>query len=381
MVHGLTIGVDGRDLFSDKLTGMGRCVLNLLEDVVRSPRGHRYTVFCHQDNAVELPEPGGSVEVVTIPEHSRLWWDQVQLPRALRRAGVDVFFSPYPKVPLWTQVPCINMIHDVIPITWPAYQKPWSLRYRRSIFRFWAFRARCTITVSQYAKDSLVRELALEPDRIVVTPARISDRFFVQPSAVEVLAVRDAYDLPERFCLYVGSVAPHKNVRSLVEGFAELPAELRAAYPLVLAGFGGGGADRWLTGLDPAVRSTIGSLGGVSDETLHVLYHEATLFVFPSLAEGFGIPPLEAMACGTPVIAVRTGPMPEVLGNAPYWVEEGEPAELTEAMLTLLRSESQRQILIETGRKQADRYATTASTEFVLDCLEAVWAEGRGNRP
>ena len=377
MVQGLKIGIDGRDLFADKLTGMGRRVLNLLEDVVRSPRGHRYTVFCHQDNAVELPEPGGSVEVVTIPERSRLWWDQIQLPRALRGAGVDVFFSPYLKVPLWTQVPCINMIHDVIPITWPAYQKPWSVRYRRSIFRFWAFRAHRTLTVSQYAKDSLVRELALEPDRIVVTPTRISDRFFVQPSAAEVLAVRDAYDLPERFCLYVGSVAPHKNVRSLVEGFAELPAELRAAYPLVLAGFGGGGADRWLTGLDPAVRSTILSLGGVSDETLHVLYHKATLFVFPSLAEGFGVPPLEAMACGTPVIAVRTGPMPEVLGNAPYWVEGGEPAELTEAMLTLLRSEGQRRVLSESGRQHAEQFATSASTDRLIECLEAVCDKGR----
>ena len=131
--------------------------------------------------------------------------------------------------------------------------------------------------------------------------------------------------------------------------------------------------------VDPR-QSTIRSLGGLSDETLHVLYHEATLFVFPSLAEGFGLPPLEAMACVTPVIAVRTGPMPEVLGDAPYWVEEGEPAELTEAMLTLLRSDSQRRTLVEAGRKQAQRYATTASTELMLDCLESAWAEGRAGR-
>ena len=341
MVQGLKIGIDGRDLFSDKLTGLGRCVLNLLEDVVRFPRAHRYTVFCHQNNAVELPEHGGSVEVITIPEGNRLWWDQVQLPRAFRRAGVDVFFSPYPKLPIWTSVPCVHMIADVIPLTWPAYQTPWSTRRGRALFRFWASRARRTVTLTQYSKESIVRVLGLEPDRIVVIPARIARRLFSQPSAEDLLAVRETHDLPKGFCLYVGSAAPHKNVMSLVEGFATLPAELRAAYPLVLAGFGGGGADQWLTGLDPAVRSTIRSLGGLSDETLHVLYHEATLFVFPSLAEGFGVPPLEAMVCGTPVIAVRTGPMPEVLGNAPYWVETGEPDALAQAMLTLLGSESQ----------------------------------------
>ena len=125
------------------------------------------------------------------------------------------------------------------------------------------------------------------------------------------------------------------------------------------------------------MRSIVRSLGGVIDEALHALYHEATLFVFPSLAEGFGYPPLEAMACGTPVIAVRAGPMPEVLGQAPYWVETGESAGLAQAMLALLQSESQRRTLSEAGRKQAERYATTASTDRLIDCLEAVWAEGQ----
>jgi glycosyltransferase involved in cell wall biosynthesis len=380
MDRGLTIGIDGRDLFADKLTGMGRCVLNLLEHVSRAPRAPRYLVFCHQNNTVELPEPVSSVEVVTIPEGNRLWWDQVQLPRALRRAGVDVFFSPYPKLPVWTSVPCVHMIADVIPLTWPAYQKPWSLRTSRALYRFWSSRARRTVALTHYAKDSLVQELSLDPNRIAVIPGRISRRLFDQPSADEVRAVRQTYDLPERFCLYVGSAAPHKNVGGLVEAFATLPAEVRAAYPLVLAGFGGGGAERWLGGLDPAVRSTVHSLGEVTDEALHVLYHEATLFVFPSLAEGFGYPPLEAMACGTPVIAVRAGPMPEVLGQAPYWVETGEPIPLAQAMMALLQSESQRRTLSEAGRKQAERYATTASTELLLDCLEAAWAGGRARR-
>jgi glycosyltransferase involved in cell wall biosynthesis len=114
---------------------------------------------------------------------------------------------------------------------------------------------------------------------------------------------------------------------------------------------------------------------------LRVLYHEAALFVFPSLAEGFGYPPLEAMACGTPVVAVRTGPMPEVLGEAPWWVESGEPAELAEAIAALLGSESLQQELIERGRRQAERFASTDSTERLLECLEAVWEENQRAPP
>jgi glycosyltransferase involved in cell wall biosynthesis len=378
---GLTIGVDGRDLLPNALTGMGRCVFNLLEDVCLEAKGHRYVVFCNQMNAVQLSRTSSSVTILTMAEGNRIWWDQVALPRALQRTGVDVFFSPYPKVPIWAPAPSVNMVHDVIPLTWPDYRNPFSVHLKRQLYQFWMSRASRTVTVSLHAKDSIARELGLNPDQIVVIPNRISERFFHRPSPSEVQAVREALHLQGAFCLYVGSTAPHKNVGSLLEAYSRLPHELRSAYLLVLAGAGGGGADQLLAGLEQSARSTIRCPGGVSDDALRVLYHEATFFVFPSLAEGFGYPPLEAMACGTPVIAVRTGPMPEVLGEAPYWVESGEPAELGEAIAALLGSESLQQELIERGRRQAERFASTDSTNRLLECLQAVWEENQRASP
>lgn len=378
VVQRLTIGLDGRDLFAKALSGMGRCVLNLLENVCLEARGHRYVVFCNQMNAVQLSRPSPFVKIHTMAEGNRLWWDQVLLPRALKREGVDVFFSPYPKVPLLASAPSVNMIHDVIPLTWPGYHNPLSFRLMRSLYRFWASRATCTVTVSQHAKESMVRVLGLKPDRVVVIPNRISERFFQRPSQARVQSVREGLGLPKTFCLYVGSMAPHKNVRSLVEAFATLPSDLRAVYPLVLAGFGGGRAWQWLEGLPPAVMPHIRSVGEVADEELHVLYHEAVLFVFPSLAEGFGYPPLEAMACGTPVIAVRTGPMPEVLGEAPWWLESGDAGLIAEALTTLLGSERRRKRLSEAGLRQAERYVEADSTNRLIDCLESTWEEARG---
>lgn len=375
MPEGLSIGIDGRDLFSDKLTGLGRCVLNLLEEVSRDPRGHRYIVFFNQHNALRVSSPGAAVEVVTIHEGNRLLWDQFKLPRALTTTGVDVFFSPYPKLPIATNVPCVNLIADVIPLTWPDYKTHPSAGRSRAAYRFWARKAQRTVTLSEHAKGSLVRVLGIEPERIVVIPGTIPRHLLKRPPEAEVKAVREAYALPDTFCLYVGSAAPHKNLVSLIEGYASLPRELRATYPLVLAGFGGGEADRCFKGLDPEVRSTIRSIGAVSDGPLHVLYCEASLFVFPSLAEGFGFPPLEAMACGTPVIAVKTGPMPEVLGQAPYWVERGSPAHLAKAIAALLASEDQRQHFSEAGRLLAERYASSEPANLLIECLEKAWAE------
>jgi glycosyltransferase involved in cell wall biosynthesis len=380
MPSGLSIGIDGRDLFADRLTGLGRCVLNLLEEVSTHPRGHRYIVFFNQHNALQLSHPGSAIEVVTIPESNRLFWDQIKLPRALALRGVDVFFSPYPKLPILTGVPCVNLIADVIPLTWQDYRTQRSVGKSNAAYRFWAWKAGRIVTLSEHAKGNLVRVLGLDPERIVVIPGSIPRRLLERPPEAEIIAVREAFGLPETFCLYVGSAAPHKNLVSLIEGHASLPDELRAAYPLVLAGFGGGEADRWLSGLDPEVRSSIRSLGAVSDGQLHVLYHEASLFVFPSLAEGFGFPPLEAMACGTPVIAVQTGPMPEVLGQAPYWVERGSPAQLAKAIATLLASEDQRQRLIERGHRLAERYASTEPASRLIECLESTWAEVAASR-
>lgn len=377
MPEGLTIGIDGRDLFADHLTGLGRLVLTFLEDVSADPRGHRYVVFLTQHNSLQLSAPGSSISVVTIPEESRLWWDQVKLPKAMSEAGVDVFFSPYPKVPLRAEAATVNLVADVIPLTWPAYSTGWSAGRSRAAYRLWCNKARRTITLSEHAKGSIVRALGLPPERIVVIPGRLPRRLFEAPSEARVRAVREAYDLPERFCLYVGSSAPHKNVASLVEGYSSLPEALRKAYPLILAGFGGGEAERFLRGLSPEARSTIRSLGALSDEPLHTLYHEATLFVFPSLAEGFGFPPLEAMACSTPVIAVSKDPMPEVLGDAPYWVEMGSPQELASAIQTLLESESRRRSLIEAGLRQAEMYATSEPTDRLIRCLEESFSETR----
>lgn len=377
MPEGLTIGIDGRDLFADHLTGLGRLVLTFLEDVSADSRGHRYVVFLTQRNSLQLPEPGSCLSVVTIPEESRLWWDQVKLPKAMSEAGVDAFFSPYPKLPLRADAASVNLVADVIPLTWPAYSTGWSAGRSRAAYRLWCNKACRTVTLSEHAKGSIVRVLGLPPERIVVIPGRLPRRLFEAPSEVQVRAARETYDLPERFCLYVGSSAPHKNVASLVEGYASLPEALREAYPLVLAGFGGGEAERFLRDLSEEALSTIRCLGPLSDEPLHVLYHEATLFVFPSLAEGFGFPPLEAMACSTPVIAVSKDPMPEVLGEAPHWVEMGSPSHLASAIKALLESESLRQSLKEAGFRQAERYATTDSTDRLIQCLEESFSETR----
>jgi glycosyltransferase involved in cell wall biosynthesis len=371
----LTIAVDGRELQTKGATGIGRYLQNFLQSQVCHSTRHRLVVLTNMP--VQLPE--GS-EIRVVPGLPGRLWDQITLPRELRRLKADVLFSPYDKAPFVAPCPVVATFHDLLFLQIPH------LRGMLGAFYGMAYQLerRCLVrtlhgilTVSEHTRRDLVRRMRLHPSRIRITYNGIPSTF----SRSEKFRKIPNGPPGGGYLLYVGNFKPHKNVARLLQAFGALDLSTRERHPLVLAGDQTiyGGELKQITAREslPHVYWT----GQVSEEDLPLLYSHASLFVFPSLAEGFGLPPLEAMACGCPVLAARSAPLPEVLGNAAHYFDGRSTESLTTELRRLLECTKLRAQLAEAGVQRASRYPIDETASRIMASLEAVVCPTSGSRP
>ena len=241
----------------------------------------------------------------------------------MRRERLDLFHAPHYVLPALTPSRTVVTIHDCIHLMFPEY-----LRHRlgyafaRASLYTAAHKSDRIFTVSEQSKRDILKFFNVPPDKIVVTPNAIDDRFSVPPSEEHVVNTRERYQLSHSYLLYVGNIKPHKNLERLIEAFHLVRQQGRSELELIIIG----DEISKLQSLRRAVHKYdihryVRFLGYVPDKTLAVLYRLASVFVFPSLYEGFGLPPLEAMASGTPVVTSNVSSLPEVVGDAAVLVD------------------------------------------------------------
>ena len=325
------IGVDVREWRSGTSTGIARLLSSFLEWATQNTE-HEFLLFGNQHT--EFRVTSARVDARVVHETSRLVWDQIALPRLLGETSAEVFLSPYYKGPLRSPCPVVVTANDLIELHFP---RPGFIR-RRLLplwMRMMLRNASDVLTLSEYSRQDIVATLRVAASRITAVPLAVDDRFLHRPSTEETRDVRERYGLPDRYVLYVGRCSPHKNVVTLVRAWSELPADLRRRYALVLAGgdaslFRGAADARGVDAIIP---------GFVQDADLPGLYGGATIMTFPSLYEGFGLPPLEAMSSGTPVIVSNATSIPEVVGNAAKLVDPLDTHAWAKALVDLLEND------------------------------------------
>lgn len=295
----------------------------------------------------------------------RLAWHQMYLPRALRREGVAAFFSPVPEGMLSAPCPQVITVHDVLPLRFPEVYPRLQHYFRYIVPRL--LRASAAVIVDSEATRQDVQEFygVRELPLHVVYPgydARVFRRS--EPESVE--AVRNRYGLGD-YVLAVGETRPYKNMRRLIEAFAR--ARL-SGLQLAIVGKASR-MDREVANLPRKLRveSRVCFLGYVPDEDLASLYSGAVAFVYPSLYEGFGIPPLEAMACGCPVIASNVASIPEVCGDAALYVDPYDVESIGGAVRHLADDTSLRDTLRRKGLARVQRFGYTEAADRVARIL------------
>ncbi|ABY34924.1 MAG TPA: glycosyltransferase family 1 protein [Chloroflexus aurantiacus] len=374
-MQSLRIGFDARYI-GDHFPGIGRYITALLPELSSLSRQHHLFVLVNADQALP-PLNGTSVERITVRSTPFALTQQLELPLLATRLQLDVLHSPYIVKPYLLPCPSVVTIYDVLPLRYPTTLSPRGRRFYRLALRLAARSARSLITISTVSRDDLAFHLRIPRERIVVTPLAAAPSFTPQP-VDEITDMRLRYGLPRHYVLYVGSNKPHKNIDRLLRAWErvipELPASLTDTVLVIAGKFDPRYPLPATIANERGLSERVKILPGVSDDDLPALYSGALLFVFPSSYEGFGLPPLEAMACGTPVVCAYAGSLPEVVGEAALTVDPHNMHEIAEGILRVLRSPDLARFLRERGQRQAARFSWRATAQATLDVYEHVAA-------
>lgn len=367
--------LDGRTA-TEHFPGIGRYVINLARAMA--------PLMKEGDRLLLLRDPTASswwslaeavprhVEVVNVAISPFSLQQQWAVPRLLHLLQADMYHSPYYLMPYRTGVPTVLTVYDLIPLLFPQHvsvRARWLFRWATAL----AMRtSRHVLTISEATRQDLLSTFRLPAARVTAIPLAVDPCIFLPPQA-EVHGMRRKYALPKDYVLYVGINKPHKNLTGLIDAWAQLLHQLhrRGSMQLVIAG-------AWdprypeprdqakSLGLSKAVRF----LGPVPEDDLRALYGGATLFVFPSLYEGFGLPALEAMACGAPVVCSAIPSLQEIVGEGALLTDPRDTQTLAETMQLALDSVKLREQLREKGLAQARKFSWIRTAQQTLAVYE-----------
>ena len=388
----MRIGINGW-FWGAPEVGSGQYVHHLLEALLRVAPEHEYILYLPGalPHAHHVPVPDGvAVQIVRTPfdRHwenlAKVWFEQVSLPRAAETDRVDVLHVPYWGSALVRRVPTVVTVHDLIPMLLLAYRGGPLVRTYTRLVAEGARRADMVLTDSKASRRDIRRYLKVPPDRVRAVPLAVDGMYRRVTDAERLAYVQEKYRLPQRFLLYLGGFDQRKNVTTLLQAYAgilyasrEEGLEDQPPFPvsLVVAGRLPARDTRFFPNPRKIARSFgieeyVHFIGWVDEEDKPALYTLADALVFPSLYEGFGLPVLEAMACGTPVIAANAASLPELVGDAGILVAPRDVEGLAEAMIRLVEDEGLRADLSQKAMEKARQFTWQ---EVARATLDAYW--------
>ena len=371
----MRVAIDVRKLHD---FGIGTYVRNLVHQLARIDHETDYVLLCRRRDAGLAASLGENFRTVTQRAPNYSIREQLMVPLSLGRAGASLFHAPHYVLPPLTPCRAIVTIHDCIHLRFPQYL-PNRLAYVYAHAQLWsaARRARRVLTVSQASKQDIIRFFDVPESKVTVIPNAIDERFRQSPAEDDLVRVRERYQLPERFVLYAGNVKPHKNLARLIDAFVAVRRRGFDDLGLLLSG---SEVSQHAT-LRRAVHrynlhKHVRFLGYQTTETLAVLYRLAALFVFPSLYEGFGLSPLEAIASGTPVVASNVSSLPEVLGDAAVLVDPLDAAAIADGITRVLEDADLRARLHRNGLARASQFSWEQSVKQIHRIYKEIEDEG-----
>ncbi|MFH1088617.1 MAG: glycosyltransferase family 1 protein [Patescibacteria group bacterium] len=370
------IGIDARMFGTAEAVGIGQYTEELIRHLLRHDQDDTYSVFVSPKAWSGFPIYALNLNKIKAVYSHYSWAEQVWYPLVLRKAKLDlIHYTNFNSPIFWREIPSVVTIHDLT-LWWFAgrTQKRWWQRvaYRMAIQKA-CHNAKAIVAITEATKRDIVQLLKIDPAKIAVIHEAVADRYKPIKDTGRITELKRKFNISRPYFLYVGQWRQHKNIVRLIRAFYLLKRRYGLDYQLVLAGKIDQKAPEVLATIQKlGLKSDIILTGYIPDDDLPYLYNGAGLFVFPSLYEGFGLPPLEAMACGTPVVASNASCMPEVLGEAVEYFDPLSVEAMAKAMAKVANNYSLRQELKQLGLRQVKKYSFDQMAEQTLAVYQQV---------
>jgi glycosyltransferase involved in cell wall biosynthesis len=321
---------------------------------------NQYLLFLPDENISDL-HPGENMDIKTICEDRRdNFWEEIDIPNILTNTGIDIYLVPQNGIGLPQDKPCpfVITLHDIIPYRMPETVGPQYLKIYNEEIPHIIKNCDGIITVSNFSREDISQALNFPKEKIFVTHLAAEDIYYPRNKLECKNYIRTHYGIEDNFILYIGGFSPRKNIKGLIEAFSKVKAKLKDNVKLVILGKKGRSYYDYRDLVHSLnLKDEVIFTGYVPMEELPLFYNAAYVFCYPSFYEGFGLPPIEAMACGTPTIASNVTSIPEILGDAVLYVNPSNIEDLSEKLLNILSDKTLHDKMYFKSLKQSGKYS------------------------
>nr|NQU90026.1 glycosyltransferase family 4 protein [Bacteroidota bacterium] len=385
----MKIGIEGQRLFRVKKHGMDMVALELIKNLQKLDKKNEYFIYIKPDEDRDCLENTDNFRIVELDGGSYASWEQFALPKAAKNDNCDILHCTSNTAPLKSEMQVVVTLHDIIYMEksylrilmdkGTSYQKYGNV-YRRYVVPRVVKKAQKIITVSNFERKRITDFFGFpeSDDRLVAVYNGVSEHFRVVEDEKELKRVKAQYKLPDEFIFFLGNTDPKKNTKGALKAYSDFLKKFNRKIPLVMLDYDMDELRKLLNEIgDPDMEKLIHLTGYVVNTDLPAIYSLCALFLYPSLRESFGIPMLEAMRCGIPVITSNTSSMPEVSGEKAYIVDPYKPEEITEGIIKILNDKDLKDKLVKDGLVHSMKFSWMSMAADVLKIYEEIYQKNQ----
>jgi len=382
----MKIGIEGQRLFRKKKHGMDMVALELIRNLQVIDTKNEYYIFVKPDEDNTVLKETSNFKIIELDGGPYPTWEQFALPKAAKKYGCNILHCTSNTAPISTNIPLITILHDIIYMESSYYKiltgsatpyQKFGNAYRKLIVPRVVKNSDKIVTVSHFEKNRIAEFFGMAGDEhLTAIYNGVSTHFKPITDNNELKRVKEKYHLPDNFFFFLGNTDPKKNTKGTLKAFSDFLKQSKSDYKLVMLDYDTNELEKLLDEIgDKQLINHIVLTGYVINTDLPAIYSLCAIFLYPSLRESFGIPMLEAMSCGVPVITSNTSSMPEVSGNAAHIIDPYKPEEITDGIIKILSEKDYAENLCKKGLERSKLFSWENMAKEYLKLYQLIHLE------
>ncbi|MGK0234659.1 MAG: glycosyltransferase involved in cell wall biosynthesis [Psychroserpens sp.] len=382
----MKIGIEGQRLFRKKKHGMDIVALELIKNLQDLDHKNQYFIFVKPDEDRSALKETANFKIIELKGSPYPIWEQLVLPQAALNYGCDILHCTSNTAPFFSKTPLLTILHDIIYMessyltilknSASSYQKMGNI-YRKLVVPHVVKKSEKVITVSHFEKNRIGEFFGIKGDaKLDAIYNGVSEHFKPVTDTQELKRIKEKYNLPDNYFFFLGNTDPKKNTKRTLKGFSDFLKQTKSNHKLLMLDYDKIELNKLLVEInDTALINHIVLTGYVINTDLPAIYAQCDVFLYPSLRESFGIPMLEAMSCGVPVITSNTSSMPEIAADAAHIINPLLPEEITSGLIEILNNDAYSKSLCDKGIKRSKQFSWRNMAKEYLKLYELIHAE------